>query len=128
MVKFGDERRQSSRAKRILSIQYRLAKGQSSKDRDVRWHLSTTHDMSAMGLSFLSDVPYQIDDVLELQVVMSGILDIFKGHARVMRIEKKETGVYFLIGLEFVEDRPVRQRTAKSEEVSTDRLKEIKNS
>lgn len=95
------ERRRAVRAQRILSIQYRLV---SSKMRNVdrHWHLSTTHDMSANGLSFLSDIVYRIDDILELQVVMSGVLDVFKGYGQVVRIDKKDTGSFCFIAVKFV--------------------------
>jgi hypothetical protein len=94
------ERRQALRAKRILSIQYRIIKSRA-KEFDKRWHLSTTYDMSYLGLAFLSDIPVMVDDILELNVVMSGILDVFKGFGKVVRIDKKETGVFYLVAIEF---------------------------
>jgi hypothetical protein len=97
-----EDRRQAIRAQRILSIQYRVV---SSKSRsiDKHWHLSTTHDMSATGLSFLSDIVYRIDDVLELHVVMSGVLDVFKGYGQVVRIDKKDTGSFCFVAVKFVQ-------------------------
>lgn len=96
-----EDRRQAIRAQRILSIQYRVV-STKSRNTDKHWHLSTTHDMSANGLSFLSDVVYRIDDVLELQVVMSGVLDVFKGYGQVVRIDKKDTGSFCFIAVKFV--------------------------
>lgn len=96
-----DERRGASRARRILSIQFRLHKSRF-KGGDERWHLSTTYDMSVLGLSFLSEVPYHVDDQLEVHVVMSGVLDIFQGYAKVVRVEKKETGSFYLVAIKFV--------------------------
>ena len=55
MVKqMTDERRFWVRAKRVLSIQYRLIKSRR-KEIDRAWHLSTTQDMSYGGLSFYTD-------------------------------------------------------------------------
>lgn len=104
-----EERRRASRAERILSIQYRLVKSKW-KNSDTRWHLSTTHDMSLLGLSFLSDVEYRVDDVLELNVVMSGILDVFKGYGQVVRIEKKATGSFCFIAVKFVKGPLARKK------------------
>lgn len=108
----NEDRRQGVRAQRILSIQYRLIKG-CSKSADKHWHLSTTSDMSIVGVSFLSDVLYHVDDVLEINVVMSGILDIFKGYGQVVRVEKKETGSFCLIALKFVSE-PALSRNLKN--------------
>ena len=112
-----EERRQAVRAKRILSIQYRLAKSKF-KDCDKSWHLSTTYDMSVLGLSFLSEVPYYVDDSLELNVVMSGVLDIFKGYGKVMRVERKESAAFYLIAVKFVENKMVTERKQKSPEMN----------
>lgn len=112
-----EERRQAIRAKRILSIQYRLAKSKF-KDSDKSWHLSTTYDMSVLGLSFLSEVPYYVDDALELNVVMSGVLDIFKGYGKVMRVERKESAAFYLIAVKFVENKIVTERKQRSPEMN----------
>ena len=82
------ERRQALRAKRILSIQYRLARSKA-KDADKKWYISTTHAMSILVISFLSEAAFLIDNILELQIIMSGIIDIFKGYGQVTRIQKK---------------------------------------
>ena len=105
------EKRQALRAKRILSIQYRIVKTRVRKA-DKRWHLSTTHDMSFLGLAFFSDIPLHVDDVIELNVVMSGILDIFKGHGKVVRVEKKITAAFFLVAIKFVEYKKIPRKKA----------------
>ena len=104
-----NEKRQALRAKRILSIQYRIVKTKVRKA-DKRWHLSTTHDMSFLGLAFFSDIPLHIDDIIELNVVMSGILDIFKGYGKVVRVEKKITGAFFLVAIKFVDYKKIPRR------------------
>ena len=110
MVKLsGKERRQSIRAKRVLSIEFSLAKSiRKNTDRDE--HLSTTEDMSLGGISFYTEYEYKKGDILDLRVVMSGVLDIFDGKAKVIRTIKKR-GNYFLIGVEFLE-KPKRSRGA----------------
>ena len=105
------ERRQSPRAKRVLSIEFSRAKA-TGKKVEAESHLSTTEDMSLGGLAFYTEYEYKKGDILNLRVVMSGILDIFKGKAKVVRIEKKR-GNYFLVGVEFL-DKPKRSRSAKS--------------
>ncbi|MCB9771751.1 MAG: PilZ domain-containing protein [Candidatus Omnitrophica bacterium] len=108
-----DERRRAVRAQRILSIQYRVVQTKTRKA-DKHWHLSTTHDMSATGLSFLSDIVYRIDDVLEMHVVMSGVLDVFKGYGQVVRIDKKDTGSFCFIAVKFVKSPRTTARRAKN--------------
>ena len=95
------ERRNGIRAKRILSIQYRLSKTKT-KNRDFAWYLSTTQDMSISGLSFLSERPYSPDDILELKVVMSGVLDIFNGSAKVVRCTRNAGAAYYFVGVKFI--------------------------
>ena len=123
MVKqlIGD-RRNATRAKRILSIQFRLTKSRY-KGGDTHWHLSTTQDMSIMGLSFLSEVHYHIDDILELHVVMSGILDVYKGCGKVIHVQKKETGVFYLIGVKFFENKALRRKAKTSNLMKGNRIK-----
>lgn len=107
----AEERRSSVRAKRVLSIQYRLV-NTKRKGANLAWHLSATEDMSIGGLSFYTDCEYRIDDTLQILVVMSGVLDIFKGNAKVVRVEKKKTGAYYLVAVKFV-DKNGRSRSAK---------------
>jgi len=106
------DRRFWIRAKRVLSIQYRLVQSRR-KSYDHSWHLSTTQDMSYGGLSFYSDLEFRKNEILELHVVMSGILDIFNGFGKVTRVEQKKTGSYFLIGVKFNEEQK-KKRNAKT--------------
>ena len=110
-----EDRRSAIRAQRILSIQYRVV-ATKTRGADKHWHLSTTHDMSATGLSFLSDIVYGIDDTLELHVVMSGVLDVFKGYGQVVRIDKKDTGSFCFVAVKFVKSptQTVKSRTSKT--------------
>ena len=105
------ERRQAVRAKRILSIQYRLVKSRS-RGGDTRWYLSTTHDMSSRGLAFLSDIPYKAGDILELNTVMSGVIDVIKGYGRVVRVEEKKRAAVYLIAVKFIEPSIVHRKKA----------------
>jgi hypothetical protein len=126
----GKERRQAIRAKRILSIQYRLIKNKGkAKVSHTPWYLSTTHDMSILGISFLSEVPFQIRDILEMHVVMSGVLDIFKGEGQVVRVEQKIPGAFYLIAVKFVDNRTVKKtpRTSSQSKAKTDRIKNFKS-
>ena len=116
------DRRIAIRAKRILSIQYRLHKSQI-KNADRSWHLSTTHDMSALGLSFLSEAPFFVDDILEMQVIMSGVLDIFKGYGQVVRIERKETGVFYFIAVRFIDLKSPTRKKANTKTLKISRIK-----
>ena len=94
------ERRRHSRAKRILSIEYRLYKSKR-RHSDPEWHLSTTEDVSPEGLSFYSDHEYHQGDILDVRVVMSGLLEVIKGQCEVVRAEQKRLGACFFIALRF---------------------------
>lgn len=98
------ERRKHVRAKRILSIHHRLHKRKGKFQNDTwHWHLSNTHNMSVGGLLFFSDVPYLVGDVIELEVVMSGVLNVFKGFGKVLRVEQKNPrAAYYSIAVKFV--------------------------
>ena len=97
------ERRRYTRAKRILSIEYRLYKSKR-QNADREWHLSTTEDVGPEGLSFYSDHEYQLGDILDVRVVMSGLLEVFKGWGAVIRAEQKHLGACFFIALRFAGD------------------------
>lgn len=110
-------RRNAIRAKRILSIQYRLIES-TDKSPDKRWYLSTTNDMSAVGVSFLSEAPFLIDDILELQIIMSGVVDVFTGYGKVVRIERKQAGGSYFVAIKIVEYKPKKSRPKKKPSTS----------
>ncbi len=95
------ERRRFIRANRILTIKHRLYKRKSSVF-DEAWQVSTTNNMSIAGLLFSSVYPYRIEDILQLYVVMSGALDVFRGFGRVVRVEQKKSD--YRIAIAFVEE------------------------
>ena len=107
----GADRRMSVRARRIVTVRHRLFK-RSGRKSDGDWMLSTTENMSATGLLFNSPVMYKLNDVVEVQVVMSGILDIFNGFGKVVRVETKRGGYYY-IAVHYVGLKPHR-RNAKT--------------
>lgn len=95
------ERRNWIRADRVLSLEYRLSKSRR-KDADRSWHLSTTQEISLGGLSFYGDEEYRPGDVLEIRVVMSGILDVFRGFAEVVRVERKKMAASHFVAVKFI--------------------------
>ncbi|MBF0384560.1 MAG: PilZ domain-containing protein [Candidatus Omnitrophica bacterium] len=111
VAKFS-ERRSFIRAKRVLSIEYRLVK-RGSKKMNEKWHLSITQDMSLGGIAFFTSEKYKKNDVLEVNVVMSGILDVFKGFGKVVRAEEKDPDKAYLIALQFIPQTP-KKRPAKT--------------
>ncbi len=106
-----DDRRDSIRAKRIVTVRHRLVKHDGKKINSM-WQLATTENMSLSGLLFVSAIAYHIDDVVELQVVMSGVLDIFNGYGKVVRASRNKGG-YYHVGVKYV-DLKVKRRPAKS--------------
>ena len=106
-----EERRDSIRAKRIITVRHRLVK-QKGRKVDSMWQLATTENMSLSGLLFVSATTYHPDDIIELQVVMSGVLDIFNGYGKVVRVSRNKGG-YYHIGVKYVDLKP-KSRSAKS--------------
>ena len=105
------ERRDGCRINRIVAVSHRLAVARKNKPL-AAWSLSTTKNKSHSGLLFVSAVPYRKNAVLELQVVMSGIIDLYNGQAMVMRVQ--EVGnTLFEIGVKFLPSRqPARRAKA----------------
>jgi hypothetical protein len=106
-----EERRDSVRAKRIITVRHRLIKHNSRKV-DSMWQLATTENMSLSGLLFVSALAYHPGDIVELQVVMSGVLDIFNGFGKVMRAFRNKAG-YYQVGVKYV-DLKSKRRPAKT--------------
>ena len=106
-----EERRDSVRAKRIITVRHRLVKHNNRKV-DSMWQLATTENMSLSGLLFISALAYHTGDIVELQVVMSGVLDIFNGFGKVMRASRNKGG-YYHVGVKYVDLKP-RGRSAKT--------------
>lgn len=106
-----EERRDSVRANRIITVRHRLIKRNHRKVNSM-WQLATTENMSLSGLLFVSALAYQSDDVLELHVVMSGVLDIFNGFGKVIRSTKNKGG-YYKIAVKYV-DLKSKRRSAKT--------------
>lgn len=99
-ITLSSERRQSVRAKRVLSIQYRRAR--LKKDSVATdWHLSTTEDMSLDGVSFYSEIEFRAGDKLEIRVVMSGVLDIFNGTAKVVRSQRRDDEEIYFVAVKY---------------------------
>ena len=106
-----EERRDSMRARRIITVRHRLIKHQSRKVNSM-WQLATTENMSLSGLLFVSALDYQPGDIIELHVVMSGVLDIFNGFGKVIRVFRNKGG-YFQIAVKYV-DLKSKRRSAKT--------------
>jgi len=106
-----EERRDSVRAKRIVTVRHRLIKHRTRKVNSI-WQLATTENMSLSGLLFVSALPYHPGDIIELQVVMSGVIDIFNGFAKVIRTTRNKGG-YYHVGVKYVDLKPKR-RSAKT--------------
>jgi len=106
-----EERRDSIRAKRIITVRHRLIKHNNRKT-DTMWQLATTENMSLSGLLFVSALAYEQGDIVELQVVMSGVLEIFNGFGKVVRATRNKGG-YYKVGVKYV-DLKARRRSAKT--------------
>ena len=102
------ERRRHIRAKRVLSVEFKLVKSQR-KNTDRSWSLSTTQDISSGNISFYTDQEYRSGDILNLHIIMPGVWDIYKGYGKVVRVERKESGVCFLIAVKFIEKEQINK-------------------
>ncbi len=106
------ERRNFIRARRVLSIEYKLVR-RGKKSLKGPWHLSITQDMSLGGIAFFTSEQYKTNDILEVNVVMSGILDIFKGLGKIVRVEERVSKSCYLVAIQFIpkknKNRPARK-------------------
>lgn len=106
-----DDRRDSIRANRIVTVRHRCVKHKGKKVSNP-WQISLTENMSLSGLLFVSPIGYEKEDIIEIEVVMSGILDIFKGFGEVIRSTQHKAGHYY-IAVKYVDLKP-KTRSAKS--------------
>jgi len=106
-----EDRRDSVRSRRIITVRHRLVRHNNRKV-DSMWQLSTTENMSISGLLFVSALAYHISDIIEVQVVMSGILDIFNGYGKVVRSSCNRGG-YYNVAVKYV-DVKSKRRAAKT--------------
>ncbi|MBF0504447.1 MAG: PilZ domain-containing protein [Candidatus Omnitrophica bacterium] len=106
-----EERRDSVRAKRIITVRHRIVKHKGRRVESI-WQLAVTEDMSISGLLFVSALEYHPADIIELQVVMSGVLDIFNGFGRVVRVFRNKGG-YYQVAVKYV-DLKSKSRPAKT--------------
>lgn len=105
------ERRNGIRADRVVAVRHRLVKSGGKSRAPVTWSLSETKNMSVSGLLFLSPMAYKVGDVLELEVVMSGMIDIYNGQAQVVRVAG--SGHSYEVAVKYIEKK-VPARPAKS--------------
>ena len=101
----GRERRSADRAKRVMSVAFRPVEGKKKG----KWELSTTEDISSAGVAFLTDKEFRPGDILEVEIRMSGMLEMFAGLTEVVRVVKKDSGSHFLIAVK----RLVKKSTKK---------------
>jgi hypothetical protein len=91
--KIVTERRNGERVSRVVAVRHRLIKRLGRKS-PTEWSLSTTKNMSHSGFLFLSTIAYRKGDVLELQVVMSGLIDVYRGQAQVVRVTEVGSSLF----------------------------------
>ncbi|MBF0489330.1 MAG: hypothetical protein HQL15_01755 [Candidatus Omnitrophica bacterium] len=109
-----EERRDSIRAQRIVTVRHRLVKHNGRKVSSP-WQVSLTENMSLSGLLFVSAIPYEKEDWIEVDVVMSGILDIFKGYGQVIRSTLHNAGYYY-VAIKYV-DLKSRTKTRSAKKI-----------
>ena len=100
MNKVPKERRKYPRAKQVLTIYHRLTRSKV-RARHENWHVSLTDDLSLGGVLFASEVPYNVRDILDLKIVMSGALTIYEGSGKVVRVERKRVVNIYKIAIYF---------------------------
>ncbi len=103
MKKINDpvkERRSGERAVRVVAVRHRLIK-RGAKKLDAIWSLSTTKNMSISGALFMSPVEYKRKDLLDLEIVMSGVIDIYKGKVEVVRAV--QSGPSFDVAVKYID-------------------------
>jgi len=105
------DRRNGVRANRVIAVKHRLIKRGGKKYEPV-WSLSTTKNMSVSGILFMSPFEYRQGDHIQLEVVMSGMIDVYNGLAEVVRVLPASYNS-FDIAAKYIEPKP-RSRSAKT--------------
>ncbi len=82
------ERRRFVRARRKMWLQHKLHHRHHKPVHD-RWHWAISCDMSVGGVLFMTSLLYHKGDVIDLRVTVAGTVDVLKGLARVVRVNKK---------------------------------------
>ena len=103
------ERRKFERAERVLSIEFRLV-SQAKSRRDHSWRVAMTSDISRGGVSFYTDARLKEGDRIEMKIVMSGMIEIYSGHAKVTRTEKRPSAVYSLVAVVLIPETTKKNR------------------
>ena len=103
------DKRLHPRAERVLSLEFRLISDQESR-RDHSWRLSMTTDVSRGGVAFYTDANLKNQDVIEMKIIMSGMIEIYSGFAKVVRVDKRESAAYALIAAQFILERHKKNR------------------
>ena len=96
-----EDRRDSIRAVRIVTVKHRRVQ-HNGHQVDGTWQVSMTENMSVSGLLFVSAFIYEKDDLIELEVVMSGMVDLFKGYGRVIR-STHHKGDHYHVAVKYVD-------------------------
>jgi len=99
------ERRRSQRSSRIVSVRHRLYK-RSQKTFKSEWFLTASDNISLTGLHFCSAFEYKADDLIELQISMSGTWDIFRGFGKVVRVNRKENAAFYCLAIDYKDVKP----------------------
>ena len=97
-----EDRRSALRAPRILNIRHRLYK-RKGKMVDSPWYVSMTENMSGNGILFHSSAAYLVGDTVELEVIFYGVLDVFRGFARIVRVDKGKAGGGYPIAVTLID-------------------------
>lgn len=104
------EQRDGLRAERSLAVRHRLVR-QGRKIVDGAWSRSETSNMSVSGLLFVSPVEYKVADRIELEIVLTEMIEIYSGLAEVLRVSHLPGGGY-QIAVKYIDDRK-RSRPAR---------------
>ena len=54
---------------------------------------------------------------------MSGILDVFKGYGKIVRVEKKTTGAFYLIAIKYTDLKPKARKSTVKTKSSRNRIR-----
>ena len=112
-----EERRDSVRAKRIITVRHRLIKHNNRKVNSM-WQLAVTENMSLSGLLFVSALVYITPAIsLNSRSLWPVSFDIFNGFGKVIRNTRNKNGSY-QIAVKYV-DLKSKRRSAKTVLAST---------
>jgi len=97
----GPEKRRYGRIELALTMHHRLCV-RNTKVLTNDWEIAIIEDIGVGGLRFSSHIPYQVNDVIQIQIELIDISRMLKCTARVLRVRETLYKMNYSSAVEFI--------------------------